>query len=281
MKRTGLLILILVSVPLAAGFSLNPDQGKAAVIQISGSIGGSDGIIPSDTISPEEVRSLNEKAMKKGADAIIYEINSGGGAVVASKDIMRELDSLEVPTVCRFRDVAASGAYLVSLGCDRVVADSSSLTGSIGVQASYLEYSGLLDRLGIEYVNITAGRQKDTGSRYRNITGKEKEILEEKTRRVHQDFVSLVRQRRNLTEAQVSEAETGEVFLGSEARELGLVDRLGGRKKAIEAAEKLTDKELKLFNVDADRSLSFLEFFLSSINFDLGTGAISPLKAVY
>lgn len=277
----GVLLILVTAFATGAGFQdLFNQKGKVAIIQMSGSIGGSGGILSADSITPSQLRDLNERAISQNADAVVYEINSGGGAVVASKEMMREIDSVEVPTVCRFRDITASGAYLASLGCDHLVADSSSVTGSIGVQASYLEYSGLLDRLGIEYVNVTAGRHKDTGSKYRNITDEESQILKEKTQTVHEDFLSLVDKRRNLTESQLSEVRTGEIFLGTEAEELGLVDSLGGRQEAVEKAEDMTDRELETFRVESRQPFSLVDFFLSSVKFSMDSGT-SPLRAVY
>ncbi|MFB6215352.1 MAG: S49 family peptidase, partial [Candidatus Aenigmatarchaeota archaeon] len=181
------------------------DSSKAAIIQLNGAIqpSKSQSLTSTSGITPGDVRNLNSKAVSQGADAIIYEWNSGGGTVVASKEIMRAIEDVSVPTVCRFRDIAASGAYLSSLGCDKIVADSATLTGSIGVKSSYLEFSGLLDRFGVEYVNITSGRYKDIGSRYKNASDEELALLQKKADKVHQQFIDLVVNRRKLNKSQV------------------------------------------------------------------------------
>ncbi|PSH01382.1 MAG: hypothetical protein BRC27_02330, partial [Nanohaloarchaea archaeon SW_10_44_10] len=159
----GGLLLVTVSISLIATSSGDSFTGqeKAAVISLDGAITSTSDSFNPQTVTPERVRELNSKAQDRGASVIIYEWNSGGGAVVASKEIRREIESLDMPTICRFRDVAASGAYLASLGCDRIVADSASITGSIGVKSSYIEFSGLMNELGVEYVNITSGSLKD------------------------------------------------------------------------------------------------------------------------
>ncbi len=272
--------VILISAS-AAGVWPDFSSGKAAVIDLSGSITPSAGasVFSSGAITPEQVRELNTRARQQNAKAIIYEINSGGGAVVASKEVMRAIEEVEVPTVCRFRDVAASGAYLASLGCDRIVADSASLTGSIGVRSSYLEYSGLLNKLGVEYVNVTSGRYKETGSQYQNITEEERRLLKQKVNAVHEEFISLVEEERNLTNEQLAEVRTGEAFLGERGRELGLVDRLGGRQTSVETAENLTGRELQTFQVKQPGEFNIFSF----LNADSLLGGLfkaeAPLEA--
>lgn len=292
MDRQVLLIggSVLLVALLALGAALTSDmasiglgKGKVAIIQLNGPVTptASSGLGATASITPESVRELNQDAKNRGADAIIYEINSGGGAVVASKEVMREIESVDVPTVCRFRDVSASGAYLFALGCDRIVSDSASLTGSIGVRSSYLEFSGLLDKLGIQYVNITAGEFKDLGSPYRNATTEEKRMLEQKAERVHQEFISLVRVNRNITDEQLENATTGEPFLGEHAQELGLVDQIGGRQAAVDTAENLTGKELDTFKVEKAPSFNLLSLFTADSFVKNMLSHESPLRAEY
>ncbi|MFB6292365.1 MAG: signal peptide peptidase SppA [Candidatus Nanohaloarchaea archaeon] len=281
MKLKLFLAALLLLTVSGAGAWPGFGQGKVAIIELSGPITPSEdsSVLSAGAITPGQVRELNRKAEKQNADAVIYEINSGGGAVVASKEVMRAIEDVEVPTVCRFRDVAASGAYLASLGCDRIVSDSASFTGSIGVKGSYLEYSGLLRKLGVEYVNVTAGRYKDTGSRYRNITSEEKELLRQKIDAVHEEFVSLVDKRRNLSDSQVKEVRTGEAFLGGRAKELGLVDSLGGRETAVGEAENLTGRELETFHVKEQGGFNFFSLLNANSLLSDFLEAESPLVA--
>lgn len=263
-KSTQKYVIVGVAVLLVLGVAsipfLNFNTGQAAVVQLEGAITPTSptGINAKSSITPSKVRELNSKAKDQGASAIIYEWNSGGGAVVASKEIMRAIASVDMPTVCRIRDIGASGAYMASLACDRIVADSSSLTGSVGVKSSYLEFSGLMEKYGIEYVNITSGKYKEVGSPYMNTTEEEKQILKQKTDKIHEEFLTMVKQDRNLTEAQMEEVETGQLFLGSEAEDLNMVDRLGGRQTAVREAENLTGKNLTTFEVETTPSFSLL-----------------------
>ena len=255
--------VLLISTGLASAISLESlfePTGKAAVIQLSGSIAPTSSGFSSG-ITPEKVRELNDMANQQGADAVVYEINSGGGAVVASKEVMRSIDSMDVPTVCRLRDTGASGAYLASLSCDRIVADSATLTGSIGVRSSYLQYTGLMDKLGLKYVNITAGERKELGSPYQNISEEERKRLKQKAETIHREFVQKVGEERNLTDAELENVSTGEAILGSRAEELGLVDEIGGRQTAYDAAENLTGMELNFNQVQTAQGLSLFSVF--------------------
>lgn len=279
-KYTVLLLVLALALNTAAFMDFNADRGKAAIIQLDGTINtGSGDIFSTSSITPEKVRELNSRAMERNADSIIYEWNSGGGTVVASKEIMRAIKSVDVPTVCRFRDIAASGAYLSSLGCDRIVADSASLTGSIGVKSSYLEFSGLLNELDIEYVNVTAGKYKEVGSQYQNASEEDIKILKEKANKVHREFLHLVETERNLSEEDLERIETGELLLGQEAEETNMVDELGGRKTAVIEAENLSDKQLKTFKVESQKGFDFFSLLFSDSWVEQLTETGSPIKA--
>lgn len=288
-KVLTLMVLLMTASVSAAGLGSlfgGENRGEAALIKLSGSITPTSSGFGSTGITPEQVRDLNQEVRTGGYDAVIYEINSGGGAVVASKEVKRSIESMKIPTVCRFRDISASGAYLISLGCDRVVADSSTLTGSIGVRSSYLEFSGLLDKMGVQYINITAGKYKEVGSQYTNATEEEKQILKQMAEQIQNEFIGMVEKDRNLTETQVSKVETARVFLGDRAKELGLVDRIGGRATAVNVAENITEKDLKLREIQKRPQTSLLSLFLSETslgNFlaQINTGLQLPLTASY
>lgn len=233
--------LLLVGASVAASFytDVNPSVGRLAVIEVSGAIAHDTGP-QSAGISPDKLESMTSQAEDDRADAIIYEINSPGGSVVASKDATRVIEETDVPTVCLFREVAASGAYWMASACDHIVADSMTMTGSIGVSSAYLEFSGLLDQYGVEYVNLTAGEYKDMGSRYRNITSDEREKFDDMLDTVHTAFIEDIAENRDMPVAQVEEAATGEIMLGTDAKDRGLVDELGSYDTAEDRAKEMT-----------------------------------------
>jgi protease-4 len=272
MKKILIAVLLVFMAASATAFSFDSfkTQEKAAVVQLSGSIstGSSSSVFSTGGISPAEVRNINERVEDEGYEAVIYEINSGGGTVVASKEVMREIESADFETVCRFRDVAASGAYLFSLGCDRIVADSASLTGSVGVRSSFLEFSEAMEDYGVEYINITSGKYKEVGSQYMNASQTDKSILKEKSEKIHEQFLTLVEEKRNISSEDMEEIETGEILLGEEARELGMVDSLGGRETAKNVTEELTGEDLKF--EELGRKEDFSLFSLLTMDVSLG-----------
>lgn len=283
MKKIALLLATFLMISTVSAFSFGDflnfqdDTGEVALINLEGPITPTAGGF-SAGMTPGEVRELNQRAEERDVDAIVYEINSGGGAVVASKDVQRSIEDVDVPTVCRIRDVGASGAYLFSLGCDSIVADSASITGSIGVSSSYLEFSDLMEDVGVNHVNITVGDRKEIGSPYKEPDEEDVEVLEGKAQIIGDDFLGEVSEARNLSDQQTERVGTGEIFLGSEARDLELVDSLGGRQQAIEEAEQMTDKRLNPVRVDVTPEFDFLSLLLPGIEVNL-FGEDSPLQA--
>jgi protease-4 len=284
MKKILIAVLLVFMAASATAFSFDSfkTQEKAALVQLSGSIstGSSSSVFSTGGISPSEVRNINERVEDAGYEAVIYEINSGGGTVVASKEVMREIESAEFETVCRFRDVAASGAYLFSLGCDRIVADSASLTGSVGVRSSFLEFSEAMEDYGVEYINITSGKYKEVGSQYVNASQKDKSILKEKSEKIHEQFLTLVEEKRNISSEDMEEIETGEIILGEKASELGMVDRLGGRETAKNVTEELTGEDLKFGELGTEEQFSLFSLLTMDVSLgDFFAESAAPITA--
>lgn len=281
MNKIALLtVLLLISAASATGINFN-QESRAAVIDLSGTItpSQSTGLGATSGITPEKVRSLNDQAKNQGADAIIYEINSGGGAVVASKEVKNSIEDVNIPTVCRMRDTAASGGYLIALGCDEILADSSTLTGSIGVKSSYIEYAGVLDRYGADYVNISAGKNKEIGNPFMNASDQNTEILQEKVNIIQEDFLEMVEEERNLTDSQLENVSTGEPLLGTEAEELDLVDELGGRDAAVERVENLTGQDTRTFKVESTPEFNFLSLLTADLSIGNFLDFSAPFRA--
>jgi len=195
--------------------------------------------------SPSFVHDSIKKAKREGADAFLFQVNSPGGTVVASREIARMVKDVERPTVCQMKDLAASGAYWISSACDQIVADRLSVTGSIGVSASYLEFSEYLKEEGIDYVRLIKGKYKDTGSPYRNLTEEERKFLMDSLQKVYDGFVEAVARNREMNISEVRNLSTGRTYLGERARELGLVDYLGGRETVKKILEERTGKKVK------------------------------------
>ncbi len=167
----------------------------------------------------------------------MFEIDSPGGTVVASKQIAEAIGKLNKPTVAIIRETGASGAYWISASTDKIVADELSITGSIGVISSYLEFSDLLNKYGVEYARLVSGEYKDIGSPLKELTDEERNILQKKLDLVDDYFLNYVKERRNLSNREVERIKTGEFFLGKEAKELNLIDYTGDKEFAIKLAK--------------------------------------------
>ena len=219
--------------------------GDVAVIPIYGTItmGGCGGGL----LNAESCADVSEiKQELKDADndprvkAIVLDVYSGGGNVVASRELMRAVKRTEKPTVAWIGEIGASGAYYAASAADRVVADEDSMTGSIGVIMFIEHYYDLFDWVGINVTTIKAGNSKDIGSPYRPMTQNEQDEMQAMIEKVYDSFVFDVARNRHLEVGYVRNISQGKIYLGSEARDLGLVDELGGFDDAVSIAANMS-----------------------------------------
>ncbi len=221
-----------------------------AVIPIKGEIGIGG---PAD---PQTISKLIEDAEKETTvKAIIFDINSPGGGVVASETIASAVKNAKKPTVAIIREVGASGAFWIATSADKVVADPASITGSIGVTASYLSFENLMQKYGITYNQLVTGQYKDIGSPYTQLTPNEKQYLLQKITILKNMFVYAIAQNRNLSVDYVDKLADGGVWLGTEAKDYGMVDVLGGGSDAQKLAEQLAGIENSRIVIMGQQSL--------------------------
>lgn len=252
-------------------------EGQVAEIRLAGMI-QSGGGFSTDGTTPDGFSQLLDEARQDGNEGYLIVINSPGGSVVASKDITRAIEDLEAPTACVMKDTAASGAYWAATACDEIVADSLTLTGSIGVTSTYMEFSGLLDKLGIEYVNITAGELKDIGSPLKNMTDEERELLQGQLDTIHAAFIEQVAEGRNMSREEVEPYATGEPILGERAHDAGLVDTLGSREDAIAYLEAEMDQNVTVQEYRGSSSLDLLTLLSASVGEGIGRALSGELS---
>ncbi len=213
--------------------------GNVAVIPIEGMIQTEDGSSFMPGTKSETIVNLIDDALKNDKiKAILLEINSPGGTPVATDEIATAVKEANKTTVAVIRESGASGAFWIATAADKIFANRMSVTGSIGVQASRLEFTGLIADYNVTYRKLTAGRLKDAGSIYRNMTPEEQQLFQNILDKLHNEFIKTVAENRHLSEEHVRNLATGFVYLGSEAKELGLVDELGGKKEALKYIEK-------------------------------------------
>jgi protease IV len=236
-KKIGLLIVIVgilafssmfVAVILSfAGSGTMYTEGNVAVIPVTGVI-----TTTTDpweyTVDPTYIReSIRQAEEDDTIKAIVFEINSPGGSAVASDEIGQAIKQTNKPTVAWIREMGASGGYWIASNTDHIIANRMSITGSVGVTASYVEFAGTLERYNATYQQLKGGEYKELGNPFSHLSPEERRILQAKIDRIHEFFLAEVQSNRNLSNATMKEIKTGEFFLGIEAYELGLVDELG------------------------------------------------------
>jgi protease IV len=281
---TVLVILALASVVIAGmvgNASGTSGAGNVAVIKVHGAIVvGSDGIFAKKMAFSDDVVKFIDKAAKdKSVQAILLDINSPGGSAVASDEVVQALQDANKTTVALIRDVGASGAYWIASSADHVIAHKASLTGSIGVIASYLEWDGFLDDHNVTYRRLTAGRLKDMGSPFKEMTPEEQRLFQGTLNELHGVFIQHVAEGRDMSEEEVRKLATGQFFSGLKAKELGLVDELGGRREAKAYLKKeLEVKDVKF--VAYKKPKTFVENIMGALSeqsFEVGRGMGSML----
>ncbi len=173
--------------------------------------------------------------------AIVFRVDSPGGSSVASDVIWREtfLAKKDKPFVVSMSDMAGSGGYWVSMAAHKIVAQPQTLTGSIGVLAGKFDFSGLLAKLDVTSEKLAFGKEADVFTPFRPFTAEEKKILKDEILWTYDQFLTKVAEGRNMTKAEVDKVGRGRVWTGGQARELKLVDELGGLTEAIGLAKKL------------------------------------------
>jgi protease-4 len=234
------LMALLVFVVLSASCSFA--KNKVAVISLSGPIQSesSSFLFGGSAITPESVRTELDRAKKDdNVKAIVLQINSPGGSVAASQEIVNMMEQVKKPIVVSMGDLAASGGYYISAGREKIVALPGTLTGSIGVISEMPNLQGLFNKLGIDMQVFISGKHKDMYAGFRDLTPEEKAIVQSMTDQLYEQFIQVVVKGRNLSEDKVRQLATGQLYTGVEAKELGLVDELGGLQTAIDSAADL------------------------------------------
>jgi len=239
----ALLAAILIPIILLS----RPAAGKIVVIPLSGTITtGDSSLFSSSTITPGLVREYLTKAEKDPAvTAIVFRIESPGGEIEPCQEILLEIERVKetMPIVVSMGGTAASGGYYISTQADKIVALPTTQTGSIGVISQLINVEGLLEKLGIQIETFKGGKYKDMYWGFRELTPEEEEIMQEMIDEYYEQFIDVVAEGRGLSKDDVRDLATGQLYSGTEAKELGLVDELGDLNTAINLAAELAGIE--------------------------------------
>jgi protease-4 len=208
---------------------------KIGVVEVKGAIGTGGAEADADHI----VRAVRKFAEDDGIEAVVVRIDSPGGAAGPSQEIFDEVKKLAAkkPTICSMGSLAASGGFYVAMGCGKIVAAPSTLTGSIGVVSQFANLTGLAERFDVKMETVKSGKLKDAGNPFRDMTPEDRAYWQALIDRVYAQFLRAVVEARKLPEADVRAVADGRVFTGEEAKERGLVDQLGNFYDAVELAK--------------------------------------------
>jgi protease-4 len=221
--------------------------GKIAVISLSGTITtGSSSLLSGSTITPKLVRDYLARAEEdKAVKAVVFHIDSPGGEVAPCQEILWEIEKVKETKfiVVSMGVTAASGGYYISTQADKIVALPTTMTGSIGVISAIPNIEGFLEKLGIQIEIFKGGKYKDMYQGLRELTPEEEEIIQGMIDEYYEQFIDVVAEGRELTREEVRDLATGQLYTGTEAKELGLVDELGDLNTAIDLAAELAGIE--------------------------------------
>ena len=215
-----------------------PSDRRIAVIIGEGAIysgKSGDGNIGSETIAEELRKARKDKKVK----AVVLRINSPGGSALASDVMWREvqLTRKEKPVIASMSDVAASGGYYMAMGCDKIVAQPNTITGSIGVFSVLFNFEDAFrNKLGITFDRVNTNAHSDWPSVTRDMTPFENNRLQRSTENIYAIFTKKAAEGRKMPLAKLQSLASGRVWSGKEAKANGLIDEFGGLDKAIQVA---------------------------------------------
>ncbi len=214
---------------------------RIAVIVASGEITGGDG--SEEIIGSERIAKALRKAREDDkVKAVVLRINSPGGSSMASDVMWREvmLTKQKKPIVASMSDYAASGGYYMAMGCSKIVAHPTTLTGSIGVFGLFFNPKELLNnKLGVTLDGVKTSPYADLGVPSRDMTDFERRWVQKSVNQVYEDFTTKAAAGRNMSVDKLKSLASGRVWTGEQAKQNGLVDELGGLQEAITLAAKL------------------------------------------
>jgi len=221
----------------AEKIKLASEESKGvAVVELRGIIDGSDDIL----------KELQKHLKDDNIHGVLLQIDSPGGPVAPSQAIYSAVERFKErkPIVAVMGTVAASGGLYAALGASKIYAQPGTLTGSIGVVLQLPNFQELSERIGIEMITIKSGNLKDAGNAFRPMTPEDREFFQQTADAAHEQFVSHVIKSRDLSREAVEIFSDGRILLGSEAKELGIIDEMGDLYQAGRAVYELAGVEL-------------------------------------
>ena len=235
------------------------DGERIAVVHATGMIvsgasetsPGGGAVMGGDSVSADIRRAREDSSIK----AIVLRVDSGGGSVVASEVIRREVELARAakPVVVSMSDVAASGGYWISVNANKIVADPNTITGSIGVLIGKINISGLYNLLGLSTDYVATSDNATLFWEQQNFSPAQRQYIERSIQKTYAEFTEGVAAGRNMPVKRVDQIGKGRVWTGMQAKEIGLVDELGGLDRAVSVAKELA-------HIPANESVRIVRF---------------------
>ena len=200
--------------------------------------------------------------------AVILEINSPGGGITASDIIYKEILEFKEKTnkkiIVSMQDVAASGAYYISVAADKIISHPTTVTGSIGVIMPLLNIANLAEKYGIEDTSVKSGDMKNIGSPLKKMSNEEKKVLHDIVDEMYTRFLNIIADGRKMKIEDVRSLADGRIYTGKQALENGLIDQLGYMDDAIALAKEVSGlKEAKI--IKYKKMFNLAEIFAGSM----------------
>lgn len=295
MKKIGLGLIILlavVSLVVLVGFALlmslliQPELGLGfgntiAVIPVKGELTMEEPGIWERVLSTEEILEALRTAREDPLTAaIVLEINSPGGSIVAVKQIAQEIKKTDKPVIAYISEIGTSGGYYVAAASDEIMADADSITGSIGVISFFPNIEGLLEKLGAKVSVLKEGKFKAMGSWFEELKPEEKELIQEILKQAFENFKSYVIESRSekLNTVRFQAIADGRILSGQQALEIGLIDSLGTKQDAIDRAAEIAGIEFPVIEDYSKKEISLFEL-LAQAGYNFGFGFKEGLTA--
>ncbi len=237
--------------PLTERVIAGSGREKILLLDLSGFISGQSGGSLLSGKKPGLLARVREELDRARQDrrvkAVVLRINSPGGGVTASDTLYHELKKFKRDTgakvIAHIMDIGTSGAYYAALAADRITAQPTSVTGSIGVIMFRLDATGLMQKIGLQSIEISSGEHKGMGSPFRPVAPEERVIFQNMIDTLNGRFVGLVAEDRKLPLDEVKKLADGRIYTSQEALTAGLIDGVGYLDDALDQARKLANLE--------------------------------------
>jgi protease-4 len=265
------LLVVIFVVSLVAALAGRPSGDRIAVVEIEGVITGSKDAM-------DDIIRFKEDPTIKG---VILRINSPGGSVAPTQEIYREVEKLKEKkkVYVSMGTTCASGGYYIASAANKLYANPSTITGSIGVIMHLMIVEDVMKKIGLQSNTIKAGEFKDTGTPFRQMTPAEREYLDGIIRSIYDQFMKDIAVGRKMDPEKVRRLAEGKIYTGTQAKDVGLIDAIGDFYDTVDALKADLKIKGKPVLVYAEKPFTFSKWLFSSLSKEITNEIFSsPFK---